>query len=117
MYKRGDRKRGKLSVARIGRAERAARALDLRKAGMTFKEIGAEMGFTEQRAHRIVTQELARLNAKRAESAGAVTRLEMERLDAMLAAVWKRAKKGNLPAIDRVLSILARRAKLLGIDA
>jgi len=106
----------KLSVARISRAERAGQALDLRKSGLTFRQIGERMGVTEQHAHRLVTQELARLNAKRAESAEAVTRLEIERLDRLLAAVWEKAMAGELAAIDRVLSIMARRAKLLGID-
>jgi hypothetical protein len=111
------RKHSKLSVARVGRAERANEALDLRKCGLTFREIGARMGVTEQRAHALVTQELARLNAKRSEGAEAVTRLEVERLDALLAAVWPKAVKGDLAAVDRVLSILARRARLLGLDA
>jgi hypothetical protein len=105
-----------LSVVRIGRSERAGQALDLRKAGLTFKEIGRRMGFTEQHAHRLVTEELARLNARRAESAAAVTRLELERLDALLAAVWPKALEGDLPCIDRVLAVLARRARLLGLD-
>jgi hypothetical protein len=111
------RKHSKLSVARVGRAERAGWALDLRKSGLTFRKIGQRMGVTEQRAHRIVTEELARLNAKRAEDAAAVTRLEAERLDAILAVLWPKVEKGDLPSIDRVLSIMARRAKLLGIDA
>jgi hypothetical protein len=111
------RKPSKLSVVRVTAAERAAQALDLRKAGMTFRQIGEHMGVTEGRAHQIVTRELARLNAKRQEAAEAVTRLELERLDSLLAAVWGKAEKGDLAAVDRVLSILARRAKLLGLDA
>jgi hypothetical protein len=111
------RQHKKTSTERVGRAERAGWALELRKAGLTFREIGQRMGVTEQRAHRIVTEELARLNAKRAESAEAVTRLEVERLDALLAAVWEKAAAGDLAAVDRVLSIMQRRARLLGIDA
>jgi hypothetical protein len=83
---------------------------------MTFRQIGREMGVSEQRAHAIVTQELARLNAKRSEDAGAVTRLEVERLDVLLAAVWEKAAGGDPASIDRVLAIMARRARLLGID-
>jgi hypothetical protein len=106
----------KLSVARLTCAERATQALELRKAGLTFREIGERMGVTEDRAHQIVTRELARLNARRAEDAGAVTRLEVERLDVLLAAVWEKAAGGDPAAIDRVLAIMARRARLLGID-
>jgi hypothetical protein len=108
--------RTKLSMARIGRSERAGRVLDLRKSGLTFREIGTRMGFSEQRAHALVTQELARLNAKRSESAEEVTRLEVERLDALLAAVWGKAMEGELSAVATALAIAARRAKLLGLD-
>jgi hypothetical protein len=109
--------RGTASRRHVSRAERTARALELRKAGLTFRQIGADLGVTEQRAHQVVTRELARLNAKRAEDGDTVTRLEVERLDALLATVWPKALAGDLPSFDRVLAVLARRAKLLGIDA
>src|SRR5262249_49496020 len=89
---------------------------ELRKEGKTYAQIGQMLGFSEQRAHRIVTLELQRLNAKRAEQASEVTRLELERLDSLLASVWLQAKAGEGPAIDRCLAVMARRAKLLGID-
>ena len=107
---------GQSSAQRISRSERAEQALSLRKAGLTYKEIGRRMGFTEQRAYHLVTQELARLNQQRAEAAEAVSRLELERLDRLLAAIWDKAQAGDFGAIDRVLSIMARRARLLGID-
>jgi hypothetical protein len=107
----------KASAVRIRAAERRSEALRLRKGGTTYAQIGRELGVSEQRAHRIVTQELARLNAERAEQAAEVTRLELERLDVLLAGVWAKAQAGDGPAIDRVLSIMGRRAKLLGIDA
>ena len=34
----------------------------------------------------------------------------------MLLAVWKMAQKGNLQAVDRVIRIMERRAKLVGLD-
>jgi hypothetical protein len=103
-------------VARVVRSRRAGQALELRKAGLTFREIGRRMGFSEQRAHALVTEELARLNADRAEAAEAVTRLEIERLDALFEAVYPKAVKGHMGAVDRCLAIMARRAKMLGID-
>ena len=107
----------KTSATRIRAAERRTRALELRKAGKTFRQIGQEMGISEQRAHRIVTQELQRLNAKRAEQAAEVIRLEMERLDTLLAGVWPEAKSGEGPAVDRALAIMNRRSRLVGLDA
>jgi hypothetical protein len=104
------------SPKRVQAAERRSVALELRKAGATYAAIGKTLGCTEQRAHGIITGELQRLNAQRCEAAAEVTRLEVERLDALLLGIWQQAKAGDGPAIDRVLAIMARRAKLLGLD-
>jgi hypothetical protein len=48
-----------------------------------------------------------------------VRRLELERLDALLAVLWPLAvaAQPDQYAIDRVLAIMARRARYLGLDA
>jgi hypothetical protein len=107
----------KNSPRRVEAAERRTRALELRKEGKTFTAIGKELGCSEQRAHKLVTLELQRLNRRRAEQAAEVTRLEVERLDVLLGGVWAKAKAGDAAAIDRVLAIMGRRARLLGLDA
>jgi hypothetical protein len=107
----------KSSPLRARAAERRVQGLELRKAGLTFEQIGARLGCTPQAAHRAVTLELQRLNEKRAETASEVCRLEMERLDAMLSAAWEKALKGSVREIDTILAIMARRARLLGLDA
>ncbi len=105
------------SAKRILAAQRRIQALDLRLQGKTYRQIGEAMDCSEQRAHKLVTCELARLNARRAEQVEELTRLEVERLDALLAAVWDGAMKGRRTCIDRALAIAQRRAKLLGLDA
>ena len=71
---------------------------------------------TVQSAHRAVKRALERLNGEIGESVTDVRRMELERLDAMLGALWPKAERGNLTAVDRVLHIMERRAKLLGLD-
>lgn len=105
------------SPTRITAVQRRIQALELRIAGKNFREIGLAMGFSEQRAHQLVSEELIRLNAERSEAAVEVKRLELERLDALLAGVWEKAKGGDGPTIDRVIAIMQRRAKLQGLDA
>lgn len=105
------------SPQRAQAAERRVQALELRKQGRTFREIGAALGCTEQRAHYVVTQELQRLNRERSEQASEVVRLEMERLDALHHSYWQKAVGGDLDATNVLLKIAARRAKLLGLDA
>src|SRR5262249_14892377 len=107
----------KNSAARILAAERRTQALALRRAGKHYSEIAAALGCSESRAHQIVTLELERINTERSEQAEAVRTLELQRLDVLLGAVWEKAQAGDVQAIDRVLSIQARRAKLLGLDA
>jgi len=43
--------------------------------------------------------------------------LELLRLDELLNALWDTAIAGDLKAVDRVLKVMERRAKLLGLDA
>jgi len=107
----------KTSAATIEASERRTEFLNLRIEGKTFAEIGAALGVSPQRAHAVVTEELQKLNAERAEAAAEVTRLELERLDKLLAGVWEQATAGDGPALDRVLAIMNRRARLLGLDA
>jgi hypothetical protein len=107
----------KTSRFRIARARRGKEALELRLAGLSYADIGDRMGVSSPRAFQLVSDELARLNEKRAETAEAVTRIELERLDRLLATVWEKAEAGDLAAIDRVLAIQQRRARLLGLDA
>jgi hypothetical protein len=110
------RQKASVDSGRITAAQRGTQALDLRKGGMTYQQIGQVMGVNESRAYQLVQRELVRLNAQRTEAAAEVSRLEAERLDNLLAAVWPKATEGDLAAVDRVLSIMSRRAKLLGID-
>jgi hypothetical protein len=51
------------------------------------------------------------------EPAEAVRELEAMRLDALLQALWGKALDGDVLVIDRVLKIMDRRARLLGLDA
>lgn len=97
--------------------ERELQALELRKAGFTFDRIGQQLGITTQGAHQAIKRALARIAAKTDEAADDVRRLELERLDGMLPVMWTQAKQGNQGAVDRVLRIMERRARLLGLDA
>jgi len=97
--------------------QREIESLELRKAGLTYRQIGERLGITEQGAHAAVMRALRRLNERITEAAEEVRRLELERLDRLLLALWPQAAKGNQGAVDRVLRIMERRARLLGLDA
>ena len=102
------------SVRRLESVERQDRALELRKQGITYKHIAAEVGVSIQHAGRMVESALRRVLREPAE---AVRKLEAERLDAMFTNAYMRAVAGDHGSIYAVLNIMGRRAKLLGLDA
>lgn len=102
------------SPRRIDSAHRDAAALDMRRAGHSYAHIAAELGYADRgHAHRQVSKAL---DAVRSEPAEALRDMELARLDEMHAAVWDQARDGDLHALDRILRIMERRARLLGLD-
>lgn len=103
------------SPRRIKAAEKRRQALDLRTSGLTYQQIAHELGYRSAGyVCDIVRAELDKLPKEPAE---AVRQLELTRLDAMLLGLWAEAKAGRWLAVDRVLAIMDRRARLLGLDA
>jgi hypothetical protein len=99
----------------IERGERVNKALELRKAGCSFRVIAEQCGYKNaQRAHAAVKRALELIPR---ENALDVRRIEVERLDRLMLAAWERALKGDLDAGDYILRVMKRRAALLGIDA
>ena len=95
-------------------AENDAEALRLRSEGLTYREIAQRLGINSSTAYRRVENALRAIPADGVEG---LRQLEGERLDRLHAALWERALEGDLPAIDRLLTISARRSKLYGLDA
>ena len=94
---------------------RQLQALELRKAGVSYEAIAASLGYRDRSgAYRAVT---AALKLTLREPAEELRTLELERLDAMLLALWRRVQAGDEKTVDRVLHIMERRARLLGLDA
>lgn len=105
-------------LKRMKAAERRLRALELRRAGLTYQQIGDQMGITRQAANQLIRRVMNETLSKTAESAQVAVCLELERLDEWQVQVIREMRKGNvLPAVDRLLKIAERRAKLLGLDA
>lgn len=105
------------SAAKARRLERQAKALELRRMGKGYVEIAGLLGIGKSQAHRLVTAGLADARAQVDAEASELKAEEISRLDAMLAGLWPDARKGQQGAVDRVLRIMERRAKLLGLDA
>lgn len=95
-------------------AERWAKALEYRKAGVAYAVIAERLGYADHTGARYAVEKaIATLVREPAEE---VRTLELERLDRMMLGLYEKATKGHEGAVDRVLRIMDRRAKLLGLD-
>lgn len=110
----GETPRGKTTAEAIDRAERRARAVDLRAEGHTLREIADKLGVSVSTAASDIDRALSEVPA---DSVDLLRRLWGQRLDALLKAVWTSAMSGNLDAVDKAVKIADRAAKLYGLDA
>lgn len=115
---------GRGSAKTIALAERRAMALALRKQGGSYREIadvlrqqeGVSPKYNESQAHADVQAALKFIADKLADDAGAVRRLELERLEELHAVYWPRAIEGDVFSLDRVLTIMDRRARYVNVS-
>lgn len=96
------------------RAERKKNAVELRLAGASYRDIGNALGCSTVTAMNDCKEALAEIPMQQADEMRTV---ELSRLDRLQRAVWGKAIKGDLQAVDRAIKIIDRRAKLLGLDA
>lgn len=107
-------------------AERRIRALELRKMGLTFRDIvntiRQEFGencpesYDERHAWNDVNNRLTEMGKIAGETANQVLQIELQRLDAMFMIAYNQVLQGNIKAIPHVLEIMKRRSRYLGLD-
>lgn len=105
------------SAAKARKLENQGKALELRRMGLGYSEIAQRIGCSLSTAHGYVDKAMAESRAQVDADAAVLKAEELSRMDAMLRGLWPDARKGHHGAVDRVLKIMERRAKLLGLDA
>jgi hypothetical protein len=100
---------------RIERERRIAAILSMRVAGHSLQAIGdaQDPPVTPQAIHKCIKQAIERMADEAVEEA---RRIESLRLDEATAAVYPGVSAGDLASIDRMLDLMRRRARLLGLD-
>lgn len=98
---------------RIKSAEDSVAIVRLRADGMAIDDIATHLGLHPSTVGRLLKKALDRYIAPEVAQ---LRSLEAVKLDEVEEAVWEKAMKGNLPAIDRVIRVMERRAKLFGLD-
>lgn len=111
-------------------AERDLRIFKMRQAGVAVSEIGRRFNISTQSVNAAIRRQLEKLNREALMAYPEVLRMELERLDALQQAVWpltqhRKVKlddgsevsvEPDMKAIQQVLAIMDRRAKLLGME-
>jgi hypothetical protein len=110
-----------LAVARksgdqeIKRQMRLSAILNKRLSGMSLRRIAEEEDppCSLQNIAKIIARAVSQLPAEPLEQ---VRSFELARLDEMLLGLYPMAKLGDFAAVDRVIQIMARRSRLMGLD-
>jgi hypothetical protein len=101
--------------SKMAKGQRAYYAFELRKAGASYELIADKLGYkTPESAEGAIRARLQRMY--KPDAVEDVVQMELARLDALQLVAWRRAKEGDLSALDRILKIMERRAKYLGLD-
>jgi len=101
--------------ATVASRERMTRALELRKAGMTYQQIADALGYGSISAAEKAVKSGLKLLPR--EAANDVRQLEMERLAKIIASHWSAVLKGHVRSTEVVLRAMERRSAYLGLDA
>lgn len=94
--------------------ERHALALEMRKYGYSFEQIGEHFECSAAAARSLVK---GAMDKAIREAGQEVIDMELERLDQLYRLSMNAAVGGDTDGIAKCLNIMARRAKLLGLDA
>lgn len=99
----------------LNAVDKQVHALELRKSGHTFEQIAAKLGYASKSGASKAVHSALKKTIQ--EPADELRQLEMERMDALLAALWPQAMQGSPRHAEMCLKIMDRRAAMIGLDA
>lgn len=99
------------------RAELSAKAFELRKAGVSYNKIAKQLRVSAATVHKYIQTQIKAYHEEAKAHHRSMVALELSRLDDMVLGIWSKARAGEYKAVDAMIKIMERRAKLLGLDA
>ena len=121
MTKRGTQGRGtrggKHAPKRLAAIERMEQAWELRRLGLSFREVAQETGMSKSQAHRVIAELAADASQTLGARVAECVALDLDTLAKMQRSKQPAADAGDDDAINTVLRILEARRKLLGIGS
>ena len=121
MTKRGTQGRGtrggKHAPKRLAAIEKMEQAWELRRLGLSFREVAQETGMSKSQAHRVIAELAADASQTLGARVAECVALDLDTLSRMQRAKQPAADAGDDDAINTVLRILEARRKLLGVGS
>jgi hypothetical protein len=97
--------------------QREADALSMRADGLSYREIGGQLGVTEAGAWKMVQRAYKRSLTINDAEADFQRRLDLRRCDIAITALMPAVQSGKTRSVEVLMAVLKRRADLLGLDA
>jgi hypothetical protein len=112
---------------KIDTKRRRKLVLKLRKEGLLYREIAGRVreqfgadelpnGYDAAYVGKDLRRALQNVESDLETEARDMLRMELRRLNELQAAMWSKAMQGEEGAVDRILNVMQRRAKYLGLD-
>lgn len=117
-------------LSREALADRDLRIFKMRQAGVAANEIARRFGISTSAVQAAIRRQLEKMNREALMAYPEVLRMELERLDSLQSSIWpltqhRKVKlddgtevtlEPDMKAIQQVLGIMDRRARLLGME-
>lgn len=110
-------KQGKVSEAALTQLSKIDQALELRRKGWTYRAIAAEMKITLKAAHRLVETAFKATQQSAREQSEELYQQQVARLEGCVKALTEQVDRGSIKAVEALVKVLDRQAKLCGLDA
>lgn len=104
------------SGRRLAAIDRDTEILELRKRGLTFAQIGAQVGCNRSNVHHRIQKYMESIGNENLQLAEEYREIEAAKLDMVEEALMPKMLQGDVEAVSAGIRLMARRAKLLGLD-
>lgn len=115
-YIAGAARRAKAAQKRVQGLENREKAVEFRRMGMSYNDIGKQLGISKQACHQAVERALKALGENTTKDATLLRNEELDRLDRLQLAAWPMAMKGSTQHMAQITKMMERRAQLQGVN-
>ncbi len=115
--KKAKKRTPKTAAAELAIEKRRVRATKLRLAGWSMRDIAAHLKCSVGTVHGDLTEVLARTTETADQTTNRERAVTLARLDVATKGLWPGVEAGDHDAIDRLVKVEQRRAKMLGFDS